>query len=41
MIALGVAMLAVEVALPGFNGFLQREIAFDYVRDPALGAAVG
>src|SRR5688572_9254485 len=39
-LALGVAMLAVELALPGFNGFLQREIAFDYLRDPALGAAI-
>lgn len=39
-LALCVAMIAVEVALPGFNGFLQREIAFDYVRDPALGAAI-
>jgi putative ABC transport system permease protein len=39
-LALGIAMIAVELALPGFNGFLQREIAFDYVRDPALGAAI-
>ena len=36
-LALGLAMIAVELLLPGFNGFLQREIAFDYVRDPALG----
>jgi putative ABC transport system permease protein len=36
-IALGLAMMAVELLLPGFNGFLQRQIAFDYVRDPALG----
>jgi len=39
-LALAVAMLAVEGALPGFNGFLQREIAFDYIREPALGAAI-
>jgi putative ABC transport system permease protein len=39
-LALGIAMIAVEMALPGFNGFLQREIAFDYIREPALGAAI-
>lgn len=39
-LALGIAMIAVELVLPGFNGFLQREIAFDYVRDPTLGAAI-
>jgi putative ABC transport system permease protein len=39
-LALGIAMIAVELVLSAFNGFLQREIAFDYVRDPALGAAV-
>ncbi|MEJ1963757.1 MAG: ABC transporter permease [Gammaproteobacteria bacterium] len=38
--ALALAMIAVELALPAFNGFLQRDIAFDYVRDPALGAAI-
>ncbi len=36
-LALGLAMIAVELLLPAFNGFLQRQIAFDYVRDPALG----
>ncbi|HEV2703593.1 MAG TPA: ABC transporter permease [Steroidobacteraceae bacterium] len=36
-LALGLAIIAVELLLPGFNGFLQRTIAFDYVRDPALG----
>ncbi len=36
-LALAFAVIAVEVILPGFNGFLQREIAFDYVRSPALG----
>lgn len=39
-LALGIAMIAVELALPGFNGFLQRQIEFDYLRDPALGAAI-
>lgn len=39
-LAFGVAMIAVEIMLPGFNAFLQKEIAFDYVRDPALGAAM-
>jgi putative ABC transport system permease protein len=39
-LALGIATIAVEVALPGFNGFLQREIAFDYIREPTLGAAI-
>jgi putative ABC transport system permease protein len=39
-LALGIAIVAVEVALPGFNGFLQREIAFDYIREPTLGAAI-
>ena len=36
-LALGLAMIAVELLLPGFNGFLQRQIVFDYLRDPALG----
>ena len=39
-LALGIAMIAVEAALPGFNGFLQRDIAFDYIREPMLGAAI-
>ena len=39
-LALAIAMIAVELALPGFNGFLQREIAFDYIREPMLGAAI-
>jgi putative ABC transport system permease protein len=39
-LALGLAVLVVELVLPGFNGFLQRQIAFDYVRDPALGATI-
>ena len=36
-LALALAMIAVELLLPAFNGFLQRQISFDYVRDPALG----
>ena len=39
-LALGIAMIAVELTLPGFNGFLQRDIAFDYIREPAFGAAI-
>ena len=37
-LALVLAIIAVELVLPGFNGFLQREIAFDYVREPVLAA---
>ena len=36
-LALGLAMTAVELLLPAFNAFLQQQIAFDYVRDFALG----
>jgi putative ABC transport system permease protein len=39
-LALVIAMMAVELLLPGLNGFLQRQIAFDYVREPALGLAI-
>jgi putative ABC transport system permease protein len=39
-LALSVALIAVWLALPGFNGFLQRDIGFDFVRDPLLAAAV-
>ena len=38
--ALLIAALAVDVALPALNGFLQRDVAFDYVRSPRLGAAL-
>jgi len=38
--ALGVALAAVELLLPGFNAFLQRDIHFDYIDDPRLGAAM-
>jgi putative ABC transport system permease protein len=36
-LALLLALVAVELILPGFNGFLQRRIAFDYLRDHELG----
>ena len=39
-LALALALIAVDLVLPGFNGFLQRQITFDYVRDPALGFSV-
>jgi putative ABC transport system permease protein len=39
-LALAIALVAVEVILPGFDGFLQRDIAFDYLRTPALGLSI-
>ena len=39
-LALAIALVAVDLILPGLNGFLQRQIAFDYVRDPSLGLLV-
>jgi putative ABC transport system permease protein len=39
-LALGIATIAVELGLSGFNGFLQRDIVFDYARDPALGGTL-
>jgi putative ABC transport system permease protein len=39
-LALMLAIAAVETFMPGFNGFLQRNIALDYIRDPLLGAGV-
>ena len=36
MLALTCAVVAVDLILPAFNDFLQREIAFDYLRDPSL-----
>jgi putative ABC transport system permease protein len=39
-LALAVAMFAVECVLPALNGFLQREIAFDYLRNATLGCAI-
>jgi putative ABC transport system permease protein len=41
-IAMAVAMVLVELALPPLNAFLDRTLAFDYLHDPALiGAIVG
>lgn len=39
-LALALALMAVELILPAFNGFLQRDIVADYVRDPRLGSAI-
>ena len=39
-LALTFAIVAVELLLPALNGFLQREISFDYLRDPFLGGAL-
>ena len=35
-LALVVAIVAVTLLLPGFNGFLGRTIRFDYLQDPLL-----
>ncbi|MGZ3368904.1 MAG: ABC transporter permease [Caulobacteraceae bacterium] len=41
-VAMAVAMVLVELALPPLNAFLDRTLAFDYLRDPGLvGAIVG
>ena len=40
LLALALAMIAVELILRTFNAYLQRDIAFDYFYDPALGAAL-
>jgi putative ABC transport system permease protein len=39
-LALVFAVLLVELILPMLNGFLQRDIAFDYVHEPLLGCAL-
>jgi len=39
-LALVFAVLLVELILPMLNGFLQRDIAFDCVREPLLGCAL-
>jgi putative ABC transport system permease protein len=39
-LALALAMFVVELALPSLDGFLQREIAFHYLRDPLLGFSI-
>lgn len=40
ILALVVAMIAVQLILPVLNAFLRRDIAFDFMRDPILGAAL-
>jgi putative ABC transport system permease protein len=40
LLALGIAMIAVELILPAFRAYLQRDIAFNYLHDPLLGAAL-
>jgi putative ABC transport system permease protein len=39
-LALAFAICAVELVLPALNGFLQRDIEFDYLRDPLLGCGI-
>jgi putative ABC transport system permease protein len=39
-IAMIVAVVAAELALPGLNAFLQRSLRFDYLADPGLAAAI-
>ncbi len=39
-LALVIAMIAVELVLPAFRGFLQRDIAFDYLHEPVLAFAI-
>src|SRR5690606_35911007 len=40
LLALGVSVAIVKLALPPINVFLQRAIAFDFAADPALAAAI-
>ena len=39
-LALVLAIAGVELVLPAMNGFLQRDIVFDYLRDPMLGGGI-
>jgi putative ABC transport system permease protein len=39
-LALVLAIATTDLALPAMNGFLQRDIVFDYLRDPVLGCGV-
>jgi putative ABC transport system permease protein len=41
LLALIPAVIAVELILPAFNGFLRREIMFDYLKNPLLGLGIG
>jgi putative ABC transport system permease protein len=39
-LALTLAIVGVEMALPALNGFLQRDMVFNYLGDPSLGAGI-
>jgi putative ABC transport system permease protein len=39
-LSVALAVTAVDIFMPEFNGFLQRDISFDWIRDPFLGAGV-
>jgi putative ABC transport system permease protein len=39
-LALLVAVAAVDILMPGFNGFLHRDIPFNFVGDPILGTGL-
>ena len=39
-LALALAIAIVDQSLPAMNGFLQREIVFDYLSDPTLGLGI-
>ena len=39
-LALTLAIVGVEMALPALNGFLQRDMTFNYLGDPSLGAGI-
>ncbi len=39
-LALAVALIATHLALPAFNGFVQRNIELDPIGDPLLGAGL-
>lgn len=39
-LALALAVIAVDLLLPAYNGFLQQQLSFDYVRDPVLGLSM-
>jgi putative ABC transport system permease protein len=40
LIAMALAVVIAELALPGVNAFLRRTMAFNYLADPWLGAAI-
>jgi putative ABC transport system permease protein len=39
-LSVALAVTAVDLFMPEFNGFLQRDIRFDWIRNPFLGAGV-